>query len=483
MSSGASLCAANGDPIMAEVTLEQVSQTAKDLFNRGFVAMERGNLDYAMDMFTACIGEEPNFHRARKFLRAAEIKAFKNRGGNRFTHVITTITGLSSVLTATALLNSGKPAQAMAAIEKVLRKDPLNLSHLKILCKAAEMMDEPDIAIQALAMAREHYPRNPEVLGRLGNLYMKTDQPRLGRECFELLCEIKPNDAEALKSLKDAMALDSMSKDGWAEAAKTGASFQAMIKDKKEASILEKEAKAVKTQNDIEALIEENKTRIQREPGNINYRRALASLYASNRMFEAAAATLRDAQAVAGGRDPQIDQALSSIQLQSFDEEIKRLRAGNMTAAAESKEKERSDFLFRDTEERAGRYPNDLQVKYEYGVLLYQQGKINEAIQQFQAAQRNAQRRVSSLYYIGLCFKAKQQYDMALEQFDKAQSEIPVMDDQKKAALYELGRTLELMNRPAEALDNYKRIYQVDIGYRDVADKVEHGYRTPPAGA
>ena len=465
---------------MAEVTLEQVSQKAKDLFNRGFVAMERGNLDYAMDMFTACLQEEPRLHRARRFLRAAEIKAFKNRGGNRFTHVIATITGLPTLLTATALLNRGKPDQALEAIEKALRKDPLNKSCLKILCRAAERSDELEIAVQTLAMAREHYPRDPEILDELGNLYMKTHQPRLGRECFELLCEIKPNDAAAFKSLKDAMAIDSMSKDGWTEASKTGATFQTMIKDKKEAALLEKEGKAVKTHGDVEMLIEENKARVQREPGNINYRRALASLYAANRMFPEAAATLRDAQAVAGGRDPQIDQALSALQLQSFDEEIKHLRATHMTAAAEAKEKERFAFLFKDTEDRAARYPNDLQVKYDYGALLYQQGRINEAIQQFQAAQRNAQRRVSSLYYIGLCFKSKQQYDMAIEQFGKASAEIPVMDDQKKAVLYEMGQTFELMGRPAEALDRYKQIYQVDIGYRDVVGKVEHGYRAAP---
>ena len=91
---------------MAEVTLEQVPQKIKDLFNRGFVAMERGNLDYSIDMFTACLALEPRLHKARKSLRAAEIKRFKSQGGGQLTHLISSITGFSNLIKAQALLKS-----------------------------------------------------------------------------------------------------------------------------------------------------------------------------------------------------------------------------------------------------------------------------------------------------------------------------------------------------------------------------------------
>jgi tetratricopeptide (TPR) repeat protein len=464
---------------MAEVTLEQVPQKVRDLFNRGFSAMERGNLDYAIDMLTACLELEPLFHQARRYLRAAEIKRFKMAGGGAFTHLMSTITGFPAVATAQAMVNAGKPMQAIGAIEKVLRKDPLNLFYIKVLAKAAEAAGEPDIAIQTLAMIREHQPHDIFVLNLLGRLYMKTEQPRLARQCFETLCEIKPNDTAALKALKDAMATDSMTTDGWAKAAASGKGFRTMIRDEKQATILEQESKSVKGQQDVDALIAENKARVLREPGNINYRRALAQLYAGSQMFEEAILTLQEALAVANGRDPHLEQAITQVRLQAFEHEIKRLRGSDMTAAAEEKEKERDQFLFNDVQDRAARYPNDLQIKYEYGILLFQQNRINDAIQQFQAAQRNAQRRTSSLYYIGLCFKAKQQYDMAIEQLGKALEELPVMDEQKKAVLYELGQILESSGRMPEAIDHYKQIYQIDIGYRDVAAKVERGYAKP----
>lgn len=194
-------------------------------------------------------------------------------------------------------------------------------------------------------------------------------------------------------------------------------------------------------------------------------------------MFSEAITVLQDAQTVSGARDPQIDQTISTIRLQSFDEEILKLKAANMTVAAEAKQQDRDLFLFNDTQDRVARYPNDLQIKFEFGALLFQQDRINEAIQQFQSSQRNAQRRIESLYYIGMCFKAKQQYDMAIEQLQKAISELPVMDDTKKKIIYELGLLFDLVDRKAEAMEHFKQIYQLDIGYRDVAAKVEQGYK------
>jgi len=464
---------------MAEVTLEQAPQQVRDMFNRGFSAMERGNLDYAVDMFSACIRAEPMFHRARRFLRAAEIKLFKSRPGGQVAAAMTMLSGLPGAMMAQAMLGAGKPMQALEAIEKLLRKDPLNLSHIKLLVTAARAAGEPEIAIQTLSLAREHFGADTELLEALGTLYMQTDQPRLGRECFEKLAELKPNDPAALKLLKDAMAIDSMTKDGWAEAAAAGTTFRRMIRDEKEAERLEREGKAVKGKDDIEALIADNKARIQREPANINYRRALAALYVNNKMFAESISALQDAQVVAGGRDPSIDHAISTTRLLAFDEEIAKLRESGLTAAIEAKEKEREAFIFNDFRDRVARYPNDLGIRHDFGVLLFKQDRINEAIQQFQAAQRNPQRRVSAMHYLGLCFLAKQQNDMALEQLQKAAAELPVIDEQKKEVLYDLGRTLEKLGRPSEAMDCFKQIYQADIGYKDVADKVEHGYKTP----
>jgi tetratricopeptide (TPR) repeat protein len=391
--------------------------------------------------------------------------------------MISSVTGFSNLIKAQALLKS-KPMEALQAAEKLLLKDPLNLNYIKLLDKAAIAADEPEIAIQTLAIAREHYPNDTEIMERLGRLYLENDQPQLALECFDALCELKPQDSALQKLRNDATAISSISKDGWEKVGKGGTKFTDLIRDRKEADLLARESKAVVDKNDATIMIEENKARIKREPGNMNYRRALANLYKENKQFTEAIATLKEAQTVSGGRDPQIDQSISSIQLQIMDEDIANLTQKGMSAAAEAKKRDRDLFLATDLQDRVTRYPNDLQLKFEFGVMLFDQNRINEAIQQVQAAQRNAQRRTQSLFYIGRCFRAKQQYDMAIDQLQQAVADLPVMDDTKKAIVYELGSIYELTSRSAEAMDCFKQIYQIEIGYRDVATKVEQGYKT-----
>ena len=120
------------------------------------------------------------------------------------------------------------------------------------------------------------------------------------------------------------------------------------------------------------------------------------------------------------------------------------------------------------------RYPNDLQLRYDYGKLLIENGNHTEAIQQFQLAQRNPQRRIQSLIYLARAFQAKEQFGIAQEQLKSALAELQVMDESKKEVLYELGLLCEQLGDTDKAAQYLKEIYAVDIGYRDVAVRVEN---------
>jgi tetratricopeptide (TPR) repeat protein len=321
-----------------------------------------------------------------------------------------------------------------------------------------------------LEIAREFYQRDIELLQKLGKLYMDNNQTSKGREIYEVLLSLKPNDPKFVKAFKDASALDTMSKGGWTEAG----SYRDVMKDKAEATRLEQEAKAVKTTKDIDALIADSLAKIEQEPQNINYRRGLADLYVRAKQFDDALKTLADAQEISGGGDPQIDRAISDTKLKQFDQHIAELQEAGETEAAEDMQNDKYIFELDDAEERVRRYPNDLQFRYELGVLYYQHDRLNEAIQQFQQAQRNPQRRTRALYFMALCFKEKGQYDIALEQLEKAASEMPIMDDTKKDTLYELGEICEAMGDKQKAASYYKEIYSVDISYKDIASKIEN---------
>ena len=123
------------------------------------------------------------------------------------------------------------------------------------------------------------------------------------------------------------------------------------------------------------------------------------------------------------------------------------------------------------------RYPNDLQFRYELGYQYYLRKQYNEAIEEFQLAQRNPQRRTRALYYLALCFREKGQPDIAFEQLQKAAAELTLMDETKKDVVYEMGLLADQMGRKDEAIGFFKEIYSVDIKYRDISQRIEAAYQ------
>ena len=457
---------------MAEVTLEQAPRKAREHFDKGFASFERGNLDYAMDMFLLALELCPGLLKARRFLRAAAVKKAKMQKSNALTRAFGTLGGSGTLLKVQSLLKK-KPDQALREAEDLLRKDPLNPTFLNAASQAAVAASMPEVAILNLELAREYAPNDAKTLEWLAELYQQVNRMQDARMAYEELVRQQPGKADALKKLKDATALDTMQKGGWSDAT----SFRDIMKDTKQATLMEQQSKAVKTSRDVEALIAETQAKIEREPQNVNYKRALAELLAKAERHDEALALLQDAQQTTGGADPQIDRLISVLRAEQFDHIIAKLRAAGDEAGATAQELAKKDFVFQDTEDRVRRYPNDLQFKYDYAVLLFERGLLNEAIQQFQRAQQNPQRRIRSFYYLALCFKQKQQYDIAAEQLEKAASELHLLDDTKKDVLYELGTIYEAMGKADKAAEYFKEIYAVDIGYRDVAAKIEKAYR------
>ncbi len=456
---------------MAEVTLDEVPRKMRELFDKAASALERGNSEYAETMLMAILEQEPRLLQARKLLRAAQIKRHKEKGGGGFARMLSGLTQLPATLSINAAI-AKDPLKALPKIEKLMSSDPTNPAYGALLVKAAEAAGLREVGIHTLELMLEQKPDDVNLLNWIARLHDEEGNTKEARGYYERIVELRPNDPAAIKALKDAQARDTMKQGRWEEVGKRG-DFRKLIKDTAQAEMLEKQSKAVKTADDAEQLIEELRGKIEREPGNINYRRALADHFLRLERFDEAIAALHEADAISGGGDPQIDRAINEATLRRFDAEITALRKAGKTAEAEAKEKELDRFKVEDAARRVARYPNDLQFKYEYGVLLYEHGQYTEAIAQFQSAQRNPQRRLRALYYLALCFEKKGQLDIAVEQLQKAASEMTQMDDNRKDVLYELGVLHEKMGHPEKALEYYKEIYAVDISYRDVAQKVE----------
>ncbi len=458
---------------MSEITLETLPRKQQDLFNRGFKALERNNVDYAIEMLAECVSQEPRFLRGWKFLRAAQTKKYKKKSISGLSKAINTAKGFPVYASAMAMLKANKPQSAMMTIEKLLRDDPTDAKNGLLFAQAAAAAELPEVAILTLELVREYNPEDVAILSWLGGIYQKVGRMRSARECFERLCEMNPNDPNMLKQLKDVMALDSMSTDGWEKSVESGGSYRDMLKDGEEAAILEQEAKSARSDSGVDALIEDTLKKIESDPKNINFRRALANFYVQKKDYAQAIEALEKAIEINPG-DPELDRTLTNIHIKAYEAEIDAKREAGEEDAAVAMEAELLQYKFDDLQARVERYPNDFQLRFEWGVMLYDNDYINEAIQQLQVAQRSVKNRVQALYYLGLCFTAKKQYDVAFRQLDAALQDLPIMDSNKKKVLYELGHVSELRGDNQQAMDYYLQIYQVDIGYRDVSDKIEN---------
>jgi tetratricopeptide (TPR) repeat protein len=122
--------------------------------------------------------------------------------------------------------------------------------------------------------------------------------------------------------------------------------------------------------------------------------------------------------------------------------------------------------------ERVKAYPTDLALRFKLAELLFQQGQVDGAIGEFQQTVRDPRLRSESQLRLGRAFKAKGQFDLALRQLEQALEGQAGMSDRVKEVLYERGDTLERMGRAPEAKAEFGRIYEADINYRDVGDRL-----------
>ncbi|MCK5473519.1 MAG: tetratricopeptide repeat protein, partial [Planctomycetes bacterium] len=119
-------------------------------------------------------------------------------------------------------------------------------------------------------------------------------------------------------------------------------------------------------------------------------------------------------------------------------------------------------------------YPTDLQAKYEYGARLVNSGRYDDAIPLLQEAKRDPRHKISSMNKIGLCFFMKGWYADAIDIFTQALDQSEIKDSRAAKELrYNLARSYEKQGDTEKALEIYRKIAQLDFGYKDIRQRVD----------
>jgi tetratricopeptide (TPR) repeat protein len=461
---------------MAEKSVAEIPRPIRELYERGNAAFQRQNWDYAIAIFTQVLQKEPAFYVCREALRACQFKKAGTSTG--FFKKILGSASNSPALAKGQLMLRSNPLEALQVAEQILSHDPNSVAAHKLLADAALESDLPKTASLSLEIAHKHSPNDRDISMRLGEALARSGQPAKAEGVYRDLDRLYPNDQTIQQALKNVVARRTMAEGGYDALAGGEGSYRDILKDKAEAVSLEQEKREVKEGDVADRLINENEARLVKEPQNIKLLRSVAELYLQKKDFDRALEYYNRILQTEGVSDAAIERAVAETTARKFDHASAQLDPASPNYIDEKAriENEKAAYQITEAKRRVDKYPTDLQLRFELGQLYFQSGKLNEAIQEFQRAKENPHIRIAAMNFLGQCFAQRGMNDLAVRTFQTALKDKVVFDEEKKELVYRLGCVLEKSGKKEEAIEQFKQIYETDIGYRDVAAKVDAYY-------
>lgn len=460
---------------MQEVTLTSLDIRLQKQVETAQVALQRNNFEYVIEVTAQVLKHAPGCLPVRRLQRVALLRRAESKN-----KLITK--ALGSVTMAGFMFASKKdPAKAFENAEKMLLADPSNIAALKSLAESASTLGLMETAAFAWECIRDSQPKDHDTLVHLAEAYLAAKMTKEAVRVADELLKIRPQDGEALALMRKASVAQTMDKGKW----ESQSSFRTKLKDEKQSVSLEQAAKVITSAEMTERLIEEAKERLAAQPDNLNHFRSIIDGY--RRLGDPASAldyTRQARQLPAASSDATLEKLEADLVVEVLETKVKTATealaaspddADAQKALADAKT-ELNAVKLADAKTYVERYPNDYAARFTLASLLFDAGDYQGAIANFQQAQKSPKVRIAALGGMGKALKARRMFDLAIQQFQTAKNELTVMDDLKKDVIYQLAECYEGMGRAEDAINEFKLIYSEDIGFRDVADKINAFY-------
>jgi tetratricopeptide (TPR) repeat protein len=459
---------------MPEKSISQIPRQVREQYEKGKAAFQRQNYDYAITFFTSVLDQEPGFYECREALRATQYKKVGTQTG--FFKKMLSGASSSPMVAKGQMALRNNPAEALKIAEQILNSDPNSTGGHKLLADAALACDLPKTAILSLEIVIKANPKDHEVIHELALAYAAAGETEKAGEKYDELIRLRPHDMKLTEEYKNLTARATMTEGGYDNIGNSQTSYRDIMKDQGEAVKLEQEQRQVKTGDVAARLLADYEKRLAEDPGNVKLMRNIAEMNVQQKNYDRALEVYK--QLAALDPDPTIQKSISDLTAKKLDVALEQLdaTAPDYEQQSAALKAQRDAFVLEESRQRAERYPNDLQIRFELGELYFKTGKIKEAIGELQKAQNNPNKRIQALSYLGQCFAKQNMYPLAVRNLETALKEKLNLDEEKKEIIYALGSVFEKMGKAKEAIDQFQEIYAVDIGYKDVAAKVDAYY-------
>ena len=443
----------------------------KDLYDKACEAANKGNYEYAIELFREVLRLEPEHPGARVLLRGterrrlSEINSFMGTVGCYVKSIPPMVK---------ALIQYKDARKRLEHWEDVLETSPNNMSALMAAAKSAREAGLKEVAVTVLKDILSLQADNKAALREVGDVLEESGRTKEALTALLKLSELEPNDRFIMQRLRNIEAKAHMQETHLEEAK----SFRDTIRDKDSAEEAERKFETVEERRGKHVLAAEEE--LAQEPDNANKIIRLAALYEQEGALDKALRLLKEADA----RMPNtytIRERLGDLRMRFFEDARRKAEKQlEQDPKNEALKKKRQDLAaggielaVREYSWRVEEHPTDVGLRFKLGNALYEAGQMDKAIACFQQATKDPKLQVDAMLMLGRCFLGKRQFDLAVQQFERVIARHPGLDEQGMNLHYLLGETLEMQGKKNEALVIYKKIYSHDISFKDISHKVE----------
>ncbi|MFC1738304.1 tetratricopeptide repeat protein [Planctomycetota bacterium] len=456
------------------MTQENKAQAAKAqaFFERAEKAAERENFDYAIDMYLEGLRCAPdNLQEGHVPLRQLALHR-KKKGAKKpsMVEIVKRKVGKS-------------PLERMLNAEYLFAKDPENLSYWKAILKAAieqELKNTvqwiADMIFQANIAAKRPSAKT--------YILLKDSYSAIGLfdraiAACQRASKLKPGDGALADELQRLSAELAVARGKYDQAG----DFRESIKDREAQEKLQSQDSVVKTESYRKSELEEAREAYSEDPERpkniFRLVQALVDLQkdeSDNEAIELLEKAYRTSS------DFSFKENADEIKIKQMKRSIRNAKKAIESNPNDQQCKEHLSQLserLNDVELEhyrlcAENYPTDLKFKYEYAVRLVRNKRYDDAIPLFQEAKREPRYKISAMSKIGLCFFLKDWFADAIDVFNQALDAYEKKDDSiAKELRYNLGRAYEGKGDSEKALEIFRKIAQLDFGYKDIRERVD----------
>jgi tetratricopeptide (TPR) repeat protein len=188
-----------GPTLPGGVTPEQTRAAAAYHERAVAVMKEGGGEEYARQLLTRCLQQDPFNRTARKLLRDLNRKASPG--------LLSRWLGSLNVMGLKARMRSARSAGDFRKVlehgEEVLARQPTDVSTHQEMAEAASQLGVPGFALWLLEQGRKAAPDNPSLLRTLAELHETLKEWKQAIAAWEKVRKLQPNDHEVQRKIND----------------------------------------------------------------------------------------------------------------------------------------------------------------------------------------------------------------------------------------------------------------------------------------